>query len=193
VAHFSSCPLSIPDILTTSTMSSPFLTVTSPLLLRRHLLLISQRTPFASRCAATCCPLLLPIASCLPAGYNNASCCTATLHHLLLCRRHKCPSSTPAFICTGWLSNCILLRCLCLPFSCQHRCLLKCRCFTSPLHLLFAPTGCCVASWGTSASHPLAWPPLRLHLLLHLILIWLVVAFRCLAIAAIISSVAAFG
>ncbi len=45
--------------------------------------------------------------------------------HIILYRRClKCPSSTPAFIHTGWLLHLILLRCFRLPSSHQHHHLL---------------------------------------------------------------------
>jgi hypothetical protein len=87
-------------------------------------------------------------------------CCATTL------RVHPLPL---AFICTGWLLRHILSCCLRLTSSRQHRCLSTCRCITPPIHLLFAPAGCHVASCGTSTSHLLACPPLHLHLLLQLI------------------------
>jgi hypothetical protein len=92
-----SCPLSIPNILTTSTMSLPLLVVLSPLflLLRRHLISISRSAASASRRVGASCPLLLPVASSFPAGCHVASCCAATSPHLLLCCRLTCPSSTP--------------------------------------------------------------------------------------------------
>ncbi len=95
MAHFPSCPLSIFDILTTSTISSPLLVVLSPLLLHHHLLSISWRAASASQCARASCPLLLPVASSFPAGCHVASHRAATSCHLLLRRRLKCPSSTP--------------------------------------------------------------------------------------------------
>jgi hypothetical protein len=42
-------------------------------------------------------------------------------HIISLRRRLKCPSSTPAFIHTGWLLHLILLCCFRLPSSHQHR------------------------------------------------------------------------
>ncbi len=59
-------------------------------------------------------------------------------------RRLKCPSSTPAFIHTGWLLHLISSRCFRLPFSRQHRRLLMhCQLGDSPPACLsFAPTGC---------------------------------------------------
>ncbi len=59
-------------------------------------------------------------------------------------RRLKCPSSTPAFIHTGWLLHLILLHCFHLPSSRQHRRLLMRWQLgdSPPVCLLFAPTGC---------------------------------------------------
>ncbi len=45
-------------------------------------------------------------------------------YHISSCRRLKCPSLTPTFICTSWLLHHISLHCFCLPSSCQHRRLL---------------------------------------------------------------------
>jgi hypothetical protein len=65
---------------------------------------------------ATCCRLLSASASplvCLSfAGWFS--------HHILLCRRLKCPFLTPAFIHTGWLLHLISSRCFHLMSSCQH-------------------------------------------------------------------------
>ncbi len=97
MAHFPSCPLSIPNILTTSTMSSPLLVVALPLLLHRHLLAISRRAASASQCAAACCLLLIPVASCLLAGCHVASHHAATLRHILSHCPLTCPSSSPRF------------------------------------------------------------------------------------------------
>jgi hypothetical protein len=159
VAHFPSCPLSIPNILTTSTMSSPLLIVVLPLLLHRHLLLISRRAASALRCAAACCPLCLPVASSLPAGYHVTSCCTAsTLHHLSLGCRLTCPSSTPRLhlhrlvVASVALPLPPVLSSALLPLNVPppHVTLA-----TPPLVCLsFAPTGCHVALCGTSTSHP---------------------------------------
>ncbi len=128
------------NIITTSTMSLPLLVVTLPLLSRRHLLLLSQRAASASQRATASCPLLLPVASCSPAGCHVASCHAASiLHHLSLHRHLTCPSLTPPFICAGWLLRCISLCCLRLSSSCQHRRLSTRRCLTScrQIHLLF--------------------------------------------------------
>ncbi len=58
-------------------------------------------------------------------------------------RRLKCPSSTPAFIHTGWLLRLISSRCFHLPSSHQHRRLLMRWLLTShPVFLSFAPTSC---------------------------------------------------
>ncbi len=64
-------------------------------------------------------------------------------HIISLRRRLKCPSSTPAFIHTGWLLCLILSRCFRLPSSHQHRRLLMRWLLTShPVCLSFTPTGC---------------------------------------------------
>ncbi len=64
-------------------------------------------------------------------------------HIISLHRRLKCPSSTPAFIHTGWLLHLILSRCFPLPSSHQHRRLFMRWLLTShPVCLSFAPTGC---------------------------------------------------
>ena len=65
--------------------------------------------------------------------------------HIILSRQPiKCPSSTPAFIHTGWLLHLILLRCFCLPSSRQHRCLMmRWQLGVSPpVCLSFSPTVC---------------------------------------------------
>ncbi len=63
-------------------------------------------------------------------------------HIISLRRRLKCPSSTPAFIHTGWLLCLISSRCFRLPSSHQHRRLLMRWLLTShPVCLSFAPTG----------------------------------------------------
>ena len=64
--------------------------------------------------------------------------------HIISLRRHlKCPSSTPAFIHTGWLLHLILSCCFRLPSSHQHHRLLMRWLLTShPICLSFAPTGC---------------------------------------------------
>ncbi len=65
-------------------------------------------------------------------------------HIILLRRRLKCPSLTPAFIHTRWLLHLILSRCFCLPSSWQHRRLLmRWQLDNSPpICLSFTPTGC---------------------------------------------------
>ncbi len=95
VAHFPSCPLSIPNILTTSTKSSLLIVVASPLLSRRHLLSIYRCAASALRCTPTGYLLLLPVASCSPPGCHVTSCRAATLRHLSSRRHLTCPSSTP--------------------------------------------------------------------------------------------------
>jgi hypothetical protein len=178
MAHFPSCLLSIPDILTTSTMSSPLLVVALPLLSCRHILSISRRAASSSQRAAACCSFLLPVAPCLLAHCHVASHCVAsTLHHLLSCRRFMCPSSTPRlhlhrlFVTLDLvamppppilLSTAPSLDALPPHFSPAT---------PPPVPLLFAPTGCCIASCGTSTLHPLAHPPLCLCLLSCLILV----------------------
>jgi hypothetical protein len=159
-------------------MSSPLLVVASPLLLRRHLLSISRHAASASQRAAACCPLLLPVVFCSPAGCHVASCCTAsTLRHLLLHRRLTYPSSTPR-LHLHWLvvaldlvalppPPIILSKAPPLDAPPPH----VAPATPPPVCLWFAPTGCCIASCGTSASHPLARPPLRLRLFLHLVLV----------------------
>jgi hypothetical protein len=167
-----------PNILTTSTMSSPLLVVASPLLPRRHLLSISRSATSALRRAATCCLLLLPVASCLPAGCHVPSCRTAsTLHHLLLCHHLTCPSSSPRLHLhrpvvasdLAALPPPPVLPSTVPPLNAPlpHIVLAT----PPPVYLLFPPTGCRVASCGTSASHPLACPLLHLCLLSHLVLI----------------------
>ncbi len=78
-------------------------------------------------------------------------CCAAASHV------HPQP---PAFICTGWLLHCISLRCLCLPSSSQHHCLLtRCRLtLHQQLHLLFAS---CLPQ--LVAALPLVAPPPHIH------------------------------
>jgi hypothetical protein len=94
------------------------------------------------RTAATSCPLdapPLPLVlstprlclktSChhLSAGASPLVCLSfvSRFSHIILSRcRLKCPSSTPAFIPTGWLLHLISSRCFRLPSSHQHRCLL---------------------------------------------------------------------
>ncbi len=57
-------------------------------------------------------------------------------HIISLRRRLKCPSSTSAFIHTGWLLHLISSRCFHLPSSCQHRRLLMRWRLTSRLPLV---------------------------------------------------------
>ncbi len=79
------------------------LVVASSLLSCCSLLLFSWHAASALQCAAstllhaaTSCPLLRLVASCLQAGCHVASHCAAFIsHHLLLRRRLMCPSSTP--------------------------------------------------------------------------------------------------
>ncbi len=54
-------------------------------------------------------------------------------HVIFFCKAASCVHPRPpSFICISWLLCCILLRCLCLPSSCQHRCLLMRHRLTSP-------------------------------------------------------------
>ena len=130
------------------------LVVVSPLLSRRH------RLSFFQHAASTSCPLdtqpaLQRAASALQ--HSTASCHLALLllfASLLTAgshistrraadRRLKCPSSTPAFIHTGWLLSLISLHCFRLLSSHQHRRLLMRWLLTSHLVCLsFAQTGC---------------------------------------------------
>ncbi len=158
-------------ILTTSTMSLPLLVIASPLLSCRHLLSISQ-------CAATCCPLLLLVASCSPAGCHVASRRAAsTSHHHLLPRHLVRPSLTPRLHLHRLVVASDLAALPPPPILLSTPPPLDALpphvapATPTPVCLLFTPTGCHVASCGTSASHPLACPLLRLHLLSRLVLV----------------------
>jgi hypothetical protein len=172
MAHFPSFPRSIPKI------SSPPPPCPHPCWLLCHLCCCATTSsqsldalppphnapppvnPFSSWLPLVCRLVVMSHLIVLPPGI--IFCCAVASHV------HPLP---PAFICTGWLLHCILSCCLCLLSSCHHP-HLSTRChLMSPVHLLFALTGFHVASCRTSASHPLARPPLRLHLLLHLILV----------------------
>jgi hypothetical protein len=106
------------------------------------------------RAAAASCPLDMPppplVLSthrlCLETSRRHLSAGTSPLvcvsfagwfsHIILLRHRLKCPSSTPAFIHTGWLLHLILPRCFRLPSSCQHHRLLMRWRLTSHLPLV---------------------------------------------------------
>jgi hypothetical protein len=114
------------------------------------------------RAATTSRPLDMPLPPlvlstcrlCLETSYRHLSAGTSPLvclsfagwfSHIISSRRClKCPSSTPAFIHTGWLLHLILSCCFCLPSSRQHRRLLMRWQLgdSPPVCLLFAPTDC---------------------------------------------------
>jgi hypothetical protein len=75
-------------------------------------------------CLETSCLHLMTCRCLLSAGASPLICLSFTgwfSHIILLRRRLKCPSLTPAFIHTSWLLHLILLRCFRLPSSRQHR------------------------------------------------------------------------
>jgi hypothetical protein len=135
----------------------------------------------ASSCPLNSLPLPYnappPLASCLPACFHVTSHrAISTSCHLLLRHHLTCPSSTP-YLHLHWQVVVLHLAALPLPpviSSTPPPYITPAT--PPPVCLLFAPTGCSIASSGTSASHPPAHPPLHLCLLLVLFLLpWLII------------------
>jgi hypothetical protein len=122
-----------------ATASCPFSMLPPPLVL----LTLSYRH---ATCLTTSCLHLATCRRLLSPGTSSLVCLSfdGWFSHIISSRRRlKCPSSTPAFIHTGWLLCLILSRCFRLPSSHQHCHLLMCWLLTShPVCLSFAPTGC---------------------------------------------------
>ena len=126
--------------------------VTPVVALPLPLVLSTCRLRLATSCLhlGTCCRLL-------SAGTSPLVCLSFSgwlSPHILSHRCLKCSSSTPTFICTGWLLHRILLHCFRLPSSCQHHRLSTHHHLTScrQLHLPFVS---CLP--GLVATLPLLW------------------------------------
>jgi hypothetical protein len=170
VAHFPSCPLSIPEI-------------SSPPPPCPHLCWLSHcpccraaNSSHSLDAPPLPCDALLPVVHFYTA---TILLCPLTLHHFLSHCCLTCASSTPRLHLHRLV---VTLHLVALPLPpvlsstllpvdapLPHVALAT----PPPIYLLFTPAGCHVASCGTPPSHPLACPPLclRLHLLLHLVLI----------------------
>ncbi len=137
-------PLPLASCLPAGCCVTPVVALPPPLVLLACCLCLSSSQHAA--CLATSCLRLATCRRLLSAGTSPLICLSFDdwFSHIILLRRCiKCPSSTPAFIHTGWLLRLISLHCFCLPSSHQHRHLLMCWLLTShPVCILFAPAGC---------------------------------------------------
>ncbi len=137
-------PLPLASCLPAGCHVTPVVTPPPPLVLSARCLRLSSSQHAA--CLTTSRLRLATRRRLLSSGTSPLVCLSfdGWFSHIISSRHcHKCPSSTPAFIHTGWLLHLISLRCFRLPSSHQHHRLLMRWLLTShPGCLSFAPTGC---------------------------------------------------